>query len=183
MIGRLREKGIGVVWSGWDAGYCIAEVSACADFSFLRCLSSAIMSLWGFGPDDDLSGCLYAEKRGRHHRLLLRPSGHVALPNPFRRATQKPTLVYVIDAIAVCLHEQISTDKYRSLHNPKDIYRRYCLRMDFRNCHISDNLRQSADKRFQKNVCQPTRIAHDRASAERSAWQSYTFICIWQTFS
>ena len=44
MIGRLREKGIGVVWSGWDAGYCIAEVSACADFSLLRCLSSAIMS-------------------------------------------------------------------------------------------------------------------------------------------
>ena len=32
------------VWSGWDAGYCVAEVSACADFSLLRCLSSAIMS-------------------------------------------------------------------------------------------------------------------------------------------
>ena len=44
MIGRLREKGIGVVWSGWDAGCCIAEVSPCADFSMLRCLSSAIMS-------------------------------------------------------------------------------------------------------------------------------------------
>lgn len=112
MIGRLREKGIGVVGSGWDAGYCIAEVSACADFSLLRCLSSVIMPLWGFDPDDVLSGCSYAEKRGRHHRLLLRPSGHVALPNPFRRATQKPTLVYVIDAIAVCLHEQISIGHY-----------------------------------------------------------------------
>ena len=32
------------VGSGWDVGYCIAEVSACADFSLLRCLSSAIMS-------------------------------------------------------------------------------------------------------------------------------------------
>ena len=112
MIGRLREKGIGVVWSGWDTGYCITEVSACADFSLLRCLSSVIMSLWGFDPDDVLSGCSYAEKRGRHHRLLLRPSGHVALPNPFRRATQKPTLVYVIDAIAVCSHEQISIGHY-----------------------------------------------------------------------
>ena len=58
MIGRLREKGIGVVGSAWDAGYRIAEVSTCADFSFLRCLSSAIMPLWGFGPDDVLSGCL-----------------------------------------------------------------------------------------------------------------------------
>ena len=112
MIGRLREKGIGIVGSRQDVGYCITEVSACAGFSFLRGVSSVIMPLWGFGPDDVLSGCLYAEKRGRHHRLLLRPSGHVALPNPFRRATQKPTLVYVIDAIAVCLHEQISIGHY-----------------------------------------------------------------------
>ena len=111
-IVRVRRPA-NVEWdAGRDAGCRIAEVSACADFSLLRCLSSAIMSLWGFGPDDDLSGCLYAEKRGRHHRLLLRPSGHVALPNPFRRATQKPTLVYVIDAIAVCLHEQISIGHY-----------------------------------------------------------------------
>ena len=72
MIGRLREKGIGVVGSGWDAGYCIAEVSACADFSLLRCLSSVIMPLWGFDPGDDLSGCSYAEKRGR---LYLLPPG------------------------------------------------------------------------------------------------------------
>ena len=44
MIGWLREKGIGVVGSGWDVRYCIAGVSACAFFSLLRCLSSAIMS-------------------------------------------------------------------------------------------------------------------------------------------
>ena len=36
---------------------------------------------------------------------------------------------------------------------------------------------------FKKNVCRPTHIARDRASAERSAWQSYTFICIWQIVS
>ena len=44
MIGWLREKGIGVVRSRLDVRYCIAGVSACADFSLLRCLSSAIMS-------------------------------------------------------------------------------------------------------------------------------------------
>jgi len=81
-------------------------------FSSLSGEGNTIMPLWVFDPDDALSGCSYAEKRGRHHRLLLRPSGHVALPNPFRRATQKPTLVYVIDAIAVCLHEQISIGHY-----------------------------------------------------------------------
>ena len=112
MIVRLRRMGRWDGGTGRDAGCRIAVVSACADFSLLRCLSSVIMPLWGFDPDDVLSGCSYAEKRGRHHRLLLRPSGHVALPNPFRRATQKPTLVYVIDAIAVCLHEQISIGHY-----------------------------------------------------------------------
>ena len=72
MIGRLREKGIGVVGSRQDVGYCITEVSACADFSLLRCLSSVIMPLWVFDPDDALSGCSYAEKRGR---LYLLPPG------------------------------------------------------------------------------------------------------------
>ena len=89
MIGWLREKGIGVVRSRLDVRYCIAGVSACADFSFLRCLSSAIMSLWGFGPDDDLSGCLYAEKRGR---LYLLPPGEqrlLALPYQSRTATSR----------------------------------------------------------------------------------------------
>ena len=71
-IVRVRRPA-NVEWdAGRDAGCRIAEVSACADFSLLRCLSSAIMSLWGFGPDDDLSGCLYAEKRGR---LYLLPPG------------------------------------------------------------------------------------------------------------
>jgi len=50
------------VWSGWDAGYCIAEVSACAGFSFLRCLSSVIMSLWGFWPGQRPARMLICKK-------------------------------------------------------------------------------------------------------------------------
>ena len=50
------------VWSGWDAGCCIAEVSPCADFSLLRCLSSAIMSLWCFWPGQRPARMLICKK-------------------------------------------------------------------------------------------------------------------------
>ena len=125
MIGRLREKGIGVVWSGWDAGYCIAEVSACADFSLLRCLSSVIMPLWGFWPGR------------RPVRMFVCRKAWTSVSVAARRT-----------------EERVSVRQ--------------------------ESVRINA---FKKNVCRPTHIARDRASAERSAWQSYTFICIWQIVS
>lgn len=112
MIGRLREKGIGVVGSAWDAGYCIAEISACADFSFLRGVSSAIMSLWGFWPGQRPVRMFVSRKAWTSSSFappIIRACG---IAQSIRRATQKPTLVYVIDAMAVCLHEQISIGHY-----------------------------------------------------------------------
>lgn len=48
MIVRLRRPGMMVGVTGRDAGCCIAVVPDCADFSFLRGVSSVIMSLWFF---------------------------------------------------------------------------------------------------------------------------------------
>ena len=122
MIGWLREKGIGVVGSGWDVRYCIAGVSACADFSLLRCLSSAIMS---------------------HCDLI--------------RITSCPDV-----------------DMQKAWTSVSVAARRTEEKIPVR----QESARINASK---KNVCRPTHFARDRASAVRSAWQSYTFICTWQT--
>lgn len=54
----------------------------------------------------------------------------------------------------------------------------HSLTLDMKFCENFRLSRISADKRFQKNVCRPTHFARDRASAVRSASQSYTLFCI-----
>ena len=113
--------------------------------------------------------------------ICCRPAnrGFSHCPIKVGRQRAEATLVYVM-ATSTSVSRETSCRMARN-HISTGIYSCATLDFDMKFCKNSYSSRISADKRFQKNVCRPTHFARDRVSAVRSAWQSYTFICTWQT--
>ena len=146
MIARLRRMGVRNGGAGRDAGCRIAGVSACADFSFLRGVSSAMMPLWGLVritscPDVcmqksvDVCICCRPTNRGFSH-----------CPIKVGRQRAEATLIYAIAASGRVPRET----SYRMARNyiSTGIYRCSTLDFDMKFCENSCSSRISADKRF-----------------------------------